>query len=1098
MTKAHVKAVGESVDLVWSINAGRGSCRALDGFTLENGGAEGKKTIQILNQTNYFSLACADDRGKDLGVTRVCVDVDPSAKKAQLPVILLKASNHTIQKEKSPVTLNWTVLNARTCTGKVQYTETADGVYRDDSTDTEWSRDQHTAAGTATVHPRHPFTRYSLECSTSQGESGISGPQDISVIAATPPTIISFTVNGEQSASVESGSVATLQWNVRGADECEGSWAGNGVWLKNWTEHVSKPFVTVTPIATADYMLRCSKRYAYDGQEPVVATETATVRINVPQVSKALPPPPPNTIGAQGAAGTASPQISLWTYGSNGSPLSSLKQGGETITVAWDASSASSCVTYAAVLAEGGQWKVDPQHEWAAERRDGAGTARIIVQNTTRFHIVCLFPGVGNLEKTAVVTVERVTPVTISFFDEKNTATSRLLGWESDGDACRVFRLLAGETYPVMSSFSGSMTHPHTGEATVPYNAGTYRLECYRLSRQKEVTTKEITVQEILGTLASRAVIQPSGSTGTVSPVERVSLAEQQRLAVIQQNSANYSTYREAVSVQAQHDGASVATVMTEHAAKRGFTTQNLSIFGHGTDNLRIHGAQKIFSSGSPDDKKLNVLFLGVSDHYTDSELQEVTRIAVGKGFQMYTPFREYMSAVNVYAINIRQVTADPLTALYASVGNPLASGVQSWFTHGSTVSQQMTTNAIVADAAKTFFGVDKVVLLSKEKFRAYAQADGNAYVSMGDEAPVNFSDWSEDHKALFAALVMHEFGHSFGGLADEYQVKEEDEEWLIDDRPRDPNCMRTKNVMPWDVDKYKSIAAEWKRLENTYPESFSQSGLVPVLRGLFSGCSYVSWNVRPVYMTLMKQQRKTDNSTLKRLVFHPYGPVNEAWLRERLESYSRPVATFCGEPNQWACGRSTSEITNGMYCYDNAVFVSESQGGVCRPCGGSNQHMCPVKMTLPGSGFVYGCNVNFIENTSTGRCDACATGTRYSDKGKTPECRPCGVPGGSVCATGTPETQRGCYLPYYNPYWLAFEKSESTEGKANECIACADTNMSHDGEQCVKCGRKGESPCKSETKETYGSGCYAPYIRPPNAIITIQSVDSSVSYQPL
>ena len=54
VTKAHVKAVGESVDLVWSINAGRGSCRALDGFTLENGGAEGKKTIQILNQTNYF------------------------------------------------------------------------------------------------------------------------------------------------------------------------------------------------------------------------------------------------------------------------------------------------------------------------------------------------------------------------------------------------------------------------------------------------------------------------------------------------------------------------------------------------------------------------------------------------------------------------------------------------------------------------------------------------------------------------------------------------------------------------------------------------------------------------------------------------------------------------------------------------------------------------------------------------------------------------------------------------------------------------------------------------------------------------------------
>ena len=66
-------------------------------------------------------------------------------------------------------------------------------------------------------------------------------------------------------------------------------------------------------------------------------------------------------------------------------PLSSRA---ETITVAWDASSASSCVTYAAVLAEGGQWKVDPQHEWAAERRDGAGTARIIVQNTTRFHIL--------------------------------------------------------------------------------------------------------------------------------------------------------------------------------------------------------------------------------------------------------------------------------------------------------------------------------------------------------------------------------------------------------------------------------------------------------------------------------------------------------------------------------------------------------------------------------------------------------------------------------------------------------------------------------------------------------------------------------------
>jgi hypothetical protein len=100
---------------------------------------------------------------------------------------------------------------------------------------------------------------------------------------------------------------------------------------------------------------------------------------------------------------------------------------------------------------------------------------------------------------------------------------------------------------------------------------------------------------------------------------------------------------------------------------------------------------------------------------------------------------------------------------------------------------------------------------MSKKSFRSYAFFSGDAYLSLASR-PEN--QWGR--------LLLHEFGHSFGKLADEY-VEPQIGNW-----PRQPNCAP-------DI----TTAQKWWS---------SISGA-----GYYEGCSYTETNIRPTFNSIMR-----------------------------------------------------------------------------------------------------------------------------------------------------------------------------------------------------------------------------------------------------
>ena len=128
----------------------------------------------------------------------------------------------------------------------------------------------------------------------------------------------------------------------------------------------------------------------------------------------------------------------------------------------------------------------------------------------------------------------------------------------------------------------------------------------------------------------------------------------------------------------------------------------------------------------------------------------------------------------------------------------------------------------------------DFPVVLSKNNFRSFAYFKGEAYISLGYNPE---RDWG--------LVLLHEFGHSFGGLADEYV------EAGKGSFPRPPNC-----------------AADQKTAEGWWG---AISGA-----GYFQGCSYADGNIRPTEHSLMRELSTTAG----------YGPVNSNALKNKLNRY--------------------------------------------------------------------------------------------------------------------------------------------------------------------------------------------------------------------
>ena len=230
--------------------------------------------------------------------------------------------------------------------------------------------------------------------------------------------------------------------------------------------------------------------------------------------------------------------------------------------------------------------------------------------------------------------------------------------------------------------------------------------------------------------------------------------------------------------------------------------------------------ARKLLING-PSAEKLDILFVG--DGFSENDLSNLISEVHDFSFNAYSPLKENISKINIWILPLEKIGVK----LGDTLMNPMLEAVK--------------------EARKYNPQIDKIFLLSKKKFRSFAFFNGDAFVSQGSTFSTN----------ELGSLIMHEFGHAFGDLADEYV------EPALGDRPHEPNCLKT-------------IPQKWIDARNTVHTSFGRDGLITKPIRSSDGCSYVISNSKPVLSSLMTFTGQ-----------NPYGPINEERLLERLLPYA-------------------------------------------------------------------------------------------------------------------------------------------------------------------------------------------------------------------
>lgn len=247
----------------------------------------------------------------------------------------------------------------------------------------------------------------------------------------------------------------------------------------------------------------------------------------------------------------------------------------------------------------------------------------------------------------------------------------------------------------------------------------------------------------------------------------------------------------------------------------------------YGTCNTAIHkcvektGCLNILFNG-PTSSKLDLLFVGDGfDNYEDMK-EEVKRLidydanSGYNGLMSVEPFKSTKQKFNAWVIKAPDYKYDCV---------------------GDFPCEPDTSHVAVYEAKCP--QKDYTIVVSKKPYRSFAFFNGPAFTSIMKEASENRG-----------RLILHEFGHSFGLLRDEYT-----ENGMRDD-PGTPNCApNVKTAEQW-----------WENLRINYENL-----------DYFQGCSYTEDNVRPTKNSIMRQQRHLKDD---------YGPVNERFLLKRLGAY--------------------------------------------------------------------------------------------------------------------------------------------------------------------------------------------------------------------
>jgi hypothetical protein len=228
-------------------------------------------------------------------------------------------------------------------------------------------------------------------------------------------------------------------------------------------------------------------------------------------------------------------------------------------------------------------------------------------------------------------------------------------------------------------------------------------------------------------------------------------------------------------------------------------------------------GCIPIINNGNPSGKA-NFVFVGAG--YSDYDALKSDALALidydgnngNNGLMSIEPFKSYRSKFNIYILPDNNEI-------------PLVKGWLNQVEPDFSKALEVAGRCSVAEYK---------VIISKTPYRSYAS---------GKATSVSIAGGFQNG----ARTIIHELGHSFGGLADEYV--EED----LGDRPYPPNCAPSKET-----------AEKWW-------------GNIPGA-GFFEGCSYTGKNIRPTFNSVMRNPWELKDG---------YGPVNLPQMISRLEKYS-------------------------------------------------------------------------------------------------------------------------------------------------------------------------------------------------------------------
>lgn len=290
---------------------------------------------------------------------------------------------------------------------------------------------------------------------------------------------------------------------------------------------------------------------------------------------------------------------------------------------------------------------------------------------------------------------------------------------------------------------------------------------------------------------------------------------------------------------------------LQQHACMRHKVNPNdILIHAKGTANITPH--KYLLQSGATD-KCIDVAIL--AEGYTKEEMgtfyQDAT-IACESLFA-HEPFKSMKSRFNIVAV------ASPSTDSGVSVPR-LNDWKQTAFgSHFSTFysDRYLTTSRVKAihDALAGIPYEHIIILANTEEY-----GGGGIY---------NAYTLTTAHHPSFRPVVVHEFGHSFGGLADEYFY---DEDVMTDTYPLD--------VEPWEqnISTRVNFASKWEDMlekDTPVPTPTSESNRYPV--GVYEGGGY---SAKGIY-------RPADNCRMRTNEHPTFCPVCQRAIRRVIEFYT-------------------------------------------------------------------------------------------------------------------------------------------------------------------------------------------------------------------